>query len=427
MAANIKAINRLPEWVPQAVRLYLSHTEAGVPLRALARAEGCHPSTVLRRVRRYESRRDDPLVDEALDILGQRPTSATNASVSVPKAGPGAEPSDGLGAVPVVSSTVASTGLRQPGVGTAAQPDKESADMTATTHSDTAQICDGATIAREARRVLRRLIEADTILAVAPEMEKAVVLKETADGGKTRLAVVGRDVARAFALKDWIACRHTGRVAAYAITPMGRVALKRLLAEDACATDGRGRGALVPCIPGLSDAATPFADQHREVATRPFSTHEGGVERLRCNIAESPVTMLARRRDRDGRPFLNAAQVTAAERLREDFELAQMGPRVAQNWDRFLTGGARGGFGPGNGRADAPSAARERVSAALRDLGPGLGDVVLRCCCFLEGLEATERRMGWSARSGKIVLRIALTRLACHYDEVSGGAAHLIG
>ena len=49
--------------------------------------------------------------------------------------------------------------------------------------------------------------------------------------------------------------------------------------------------------------------------------------------------------------------------------------------------------------------------AALADLGPGLGDMVLRCGCYLEGLEVTEKRMGWSARSGKIVLRIALQRL----------------
>ena len=67
--------------------------------------------------------------------------------------------------------------------------------------------------------------------------------------------------------------------------------------------------------------------------------------------------------------------------------------------------------GPGEG----PMAARDRVAKALSCLGPGLSDVVLRVCCFLEGLEACERRMGWSARSGKVVLKIALHRLAEHY------------
>ena len=68
-----------------------------------------------------------------------------------------------------------------------------------------------------------------------------------------------------------------------------------------------------------------------------------------------------------------------------------------------------------------------RVAAALRDLGPGLGDVALRCCCFLEGLEVAEKRLGWAARSGKIVLRIALMRLRRHYDETYGSSGPLIG
>jgi hypothetical protein len=119
--------------------------------------------------------------------------------------------------------------------------------------------------------------------------------------------------------------------------------------------------------------------------------------------------------------------ISAAERLREDFELAQMGPRVAQNWDRFLTAGDRGGFRGDVGMAEGPRAARDRVAAALRDLGPGLADVVLRVCCFLDGIEAAEQRMGWAARSGKIVLRIALQRLARHYDETYGKSGPRIG
>ena len=59
--------------------------------------------------------------------------------------------------------------------------------------------------------------------------------------------------------------------------------------------------------------------------------------------------------------------------------------------------------------------ARERVAKAVEALGPGLSDVALRVCCFLEGLEATEKRMGWAARSGKVVLKLALQRLVAHY------------
>jgi hypothetical protein len=147
---------------------------------------------------------------------------------------------------------------------------------------------------------------------------------------------------------------------------------------------------------------------------------------MRFNMAESPLTALARRRDKDGQPFLTPDMVVAGERLREDFEIAQLGPRIAQNWDRFLTGGERGTFAPDAG-AGGNAAARDRVAAALRELGPGLGDMVLRCCCFLEGLEVAERRMGWSARSGKIVLRIALLRLKRHYEGINGGRPPMIG
>ena len=47
-------------------RLYLRHVDQGVTIRALAREAGVHASTILRRIRRFEARRDDPLVDAAL-------------------------------------------------------------------------------------------------------------------------------------------------------------------------------------------------------------------------------------------------------------------------------------------------------------------------------------------------------------------------
>ena len=142
-------------------------------------------------------------------------------------------------------------------------------------------------------------------------------------------------------------------------------------------------------------------------------------------LVESPLTALARRRDRDGKPFISDELVAAGERLREDFELAQMGPRVAQNWDQFLTAGVDRGRSepPSRGSSDA----RARMEAALRDLGPGLGDVALRCCCYLEGLETAEKALGWAARSGKVVLRIALQRLRRHYAEQAARGGDLMG
>lgn len=80
---------------------------------------------------------------------------------------------------------------------------------------------------------------------------------------------------------------------------------------------------------------------------------------------------MSRRRDKDGKPFLSGELVNVGERLREYFELAQMGSRIAQNWDQFFTSGGRGGFAPDSGVGDGPSAARKRVADVMADLAPG--------------------------------------------------------
>ncbi|WP_306455362.1 DUF6456 domain-containing protein [Jannaschia donghaensis] len=253
----------------------------------------------------------------------------------------------------------------------------------------------------EAKRVLRRLCETDAFLAVGQGMPQAVVLRDTGDT-PTRTATVPKAVAQAFVLKDWVSCFKSGKITRYRITDAGRAALKRLLNETLAARQEAR---------GMAEAASPFLTQHMEMGERVGSSGET----LRVNLTESPLGGLARKKDRDGKPFLAMDLVIAGERLRADFEAAQMGPRVGQNWERFLTPGDRGQMRPGDPMGG-PEDARARVSGALRALGPGLADVVLRVCCFLEGLETTEKRLGWAARSGKIVLRIALQRLSAHYD-----------
>lgn len=278
---------------------------------------------------------------------------------------------------------------------------------------DETDVPDEETIRKEAPRILRRLNETGACLAIAQDMENAVIVRDMPDGQALRTAVVPRPLAEALALKDWLEGSGKGRISRYRISSTGRAALKRFLAED----EAKRMAA--------DDVTSPFHAQHGDHQTKTVGK-DGKRKRVRYNAVESPLQSLSRRKDASGEPFLSADLVAAGERLREDFELAHLGPRITQNWERFLTSGARGSFNPAGG-AGGSDAARERVSKALSDLGPGLGDVVLRCCCFLEGMEVAEKRMGWAARSGKVVLRIALFRLKRHYDEIEGNWSPMIG
>lgn len=349
--------------LPDDARLYLRHVEGGQSIRALARSEGCHASTILRRIRRFEARRDDPLVDGAL--------------------------SDNV---------------------------------------DQSRRLDD----RQVLRILRRLAEPGAVLVTADGMDKAIVSRDD-----IRTAVLERWAAEVMALKGWVMpSAAPGRVQRYAITPAGRDALRGMLrsprqrkAVPGPADFSEASPVANDKAPGMAEAAAGFdhADQHRVWEKRVIEDPEDGRRhRARVNIAESPLLLLARRRDGAGKPFLSPGLVAAGERLREDFELAQMGPRVTQNWAGFMTSGIDVSRSGGGYRGGSESA-RDRVAMALRDLGPGMGDIVLRVCCFLEGIELTERRLGWSARSGKIVLRLALMRLERHYQETYGSGSRLIG
>jgi Domain of unknown function (DUF6456) len=146
------------------------------------------------------------------------------------------------------------------------------------------------------------------------------------------------------------------------------------------------------------------------------------------NESESPLAWLRRRKDRDGQAMISQAQFDAGERLRSDFWFAQMTPRVTVDWSASAPSqrGRRAGmaFRSDGDLQDSVAGARERVRRALTAVGPELAGVLVDVCCHLKGLEQAERAAGWPQRSGKVVLQLALTRLARHYGIGETSAPH---
>jgi hypothetical protein len=120
------------------------------------------------------------------------------------------------------------------------------------------------------------------------------------------------------------------------------------------------------------------------------------------------------RRGRGGRPFLDAAEVAAGERLRADLTRSGMLPRTTTDWSR-LGSGTSGGGCVALTYSDAVIAAGQRVNRALEVVGPDFAGLLVDICGFLKGLELVERERLWPPRTAKVVLRLALRHLARHY------------
>lgn len=154
----------------------------------------------------------------------------------------------------------------------------------------------------------------------------------------------------------------------------------------------------------------------RELAEReltsegPKRTGGGGVHARRrsvtVNLAESPLSWLHARGHLSDRLF------DAGERLRADYEKAQLSPSVTMRWDPVrIKGGPDAGLSP----TERQMAAKTRFDGALAAAGNGLSDVLWRVVCACESLPAAERALQWPARSGKLVLKLALERVADFY------------
>lgn len=127
------------------------------------------------------------------------------------------------------------------------------------------------------------------------------------------------------------------------------------------------------------------------------------------NLAESPLGWL------HARGHLSDRQFDAGEKLRAEWERANLAPRVTMRWDAApVTGGKRGASAMLS-ESEAQLAAKLRFENAIEYLGSDLSDIAWRIICGGEGAPVAEKNLGWPARSGKLVLKIALDRLANFY------------
>lgn len=239
---------------------------------------------------------------------------------------------------------------------------------------------------RELRRVFRCLAEPG---AYAKEMADGRIGLYGPRGAKPAATVEPAFWALC-AARDLVTAETRKGVSVWRVSEVGRACYRRLTAE-----------------------AEPFGAQHRLMGSRVFREDGGGEARLAVNEAESPLGWLRRRKGADGKPLIDEIQYEAGERLRADFTIAQLTPRVTADWSAVTVSGRRA-RDPAE-IADHALAARQRVGRALDAVGPKLSDILLAVCCHLEGLETTERSFGWPKRSAKLVLQIALDRLAAHY------------
>ncbi|HEY0265697.1 MAG TPA: DUF6456 domain-containing protein [Rhizomicrobium sp.] len=228
-------------------------------------------------------------------------------------------------------------------------------------------------IQREARRVLRKLDH--TRAGLVARGGQFVIGRGAAVASRIGVAA---EMVREFALRGWIAPDGANR---YVIAPGGQAFLAR------AGEDG-------------------FAAQHRLMQSVPLE--EGGAaRRVAVNMGESPLARLQHR------ALIDAVQFAAGERLRRDFTLAQLTPRMGVDWSAPVVSGSRGAGG--DSISDIALMARQRLNKALAAAGPGLGDLLFDVCCHLTPLERCEDARGWAKRAGRVVLKIALDRLASHY------------
>lgn len=142
---------------------------------------------------------------------------------------------------------------------------------------------------------------------------------------------------------------------------------------------------------------------------RPKAGAKRPIRSVTVNLAESPLGWLY------ARGHVTARQFDAGERLRADWERGQLGARTTMAWDAAPVTRGRGSSAMAPDLTGVQLDAKRRFDHAIDAAGPGLADILWRVVCGGDGMREAESALGWPARAGKLVLTIALDRIATYY------------
>ncbi|WP_300038496.1 DUF6456 domain-containing protein [uncultured Roseobacter sp.] len=347
----------LPDWVPSHVLIYVTYKALNLSMRETAKLLSIQPSTVSRNVRKVSGHLADPLFYSGVDRL----VSAVSQSNSDSRRGP----KDLLS--------------------------RNSGSFSETPHTNRVPL----------RNHLKRLSEPSMILAASEDLSSCAIIHKSNSGQTNNSCSVDTETAEKLAVSGLVIPSHqkTQKILTYSISPYGRRNLRSGNRNLSMKSNYRSST--------FSDIRQPFP------SLRPVSHGNSVLITGDGYGKEAPLQSLARRRDRYGNPFLTMEQIEAGRILREDYEMNSLtisAADVFHSADRFKS------F-PQSAELDFvfhnPG---ERLENALNYLGPVLADVAVQCCCHFKGMEDIEREFDWSARSGKIVLRIALSQLSAFYS-----------
>lgn len=136
----------------------------------------------------------------------------------------------------------------------------------------------------------------------------------------------------------------------------------------------------------------------------------------------APLLKLYNRQRNMAHKYLSETHLLAGQKLFDLFVKANVRPNVTMNWENLQsvkqshhTGSKDVGF------SEATYMARRELYESLSHVGQEFSAILVEICLFGNGLEATEKAMNWPARSAKLLLTMALDRLAEYYRFAPSG------